>query len=400
VEQKWTLQDIFERGLESYLRTRRLPLHVHKAGHAIRRCRTAALGGHVKACPKGHVEKVFYNSCGHRSCPQCAYLKTEEWLERKAGQLLGCDHYHFTLTLPSQLYRMWRYDYPSFAALGFEAERDTFFTLLADPKFLGATPGLHVTLHTWNRALGFCPHYHVLVSGGGLGEDGTWKRARRKSLLPTEVIALVFKAKFRDGLRKLLRQGKVTLPPDMNESDADWQLEQALSQKWVVDRRKRYRDGRNVLTYFARYTRGGPLKNKRIESIEGDQVTYRKSRSYEPYEAITVSVEEMIGRILRHVPPPYLRTSRAYGLYAPNAGEKRQRCQMLIGRIPQTVDDPEVQAEIPRSEETQAEAETCPVCSRPLVIVAKMPRPRRPARDPKTRQRPPPARVTERGRAS
>ncbi len=396
---KHTLQTIFERGLAGYLRTHRLPLHVHKAGHAIRRCRTAALGGHVKGCPRGHVEKIFYNSCGHRSCPQCAYLKTEQWLERKAGQLLGCDHFHITFTLPSQLHRLFRYDYRSFAALGFEAVRDTLFELLGDPKYVGGLPGLHVTLHTWNRATLFFPHFHALVTGGGLGADGTWKAAKRKSLLATEVMALVFKAKFRDGMRKLLRQGKITLPPDTNESAADWELEQALSQKWVVDRRKRYPDARNVLTYFARYTRGGPLKSKRIVAIDDKTVTFRKSRSYEPYEAITVSIEEMIHRILRHVPPPYLRMSRSYGLYAPNAGEKRKRCQARLGLVPQTVDDPEVQAEIPRKEETPAEVETCPVCSLPLMLLAKIPRPRRRPRDPKTRQRPPPPSSSTRGRS-
>ncbi len=336
MDEKKTLQHIFERGLADYLRTHRLPLLVHKAGHAIRRCRTAALGGHVKACPLGHVEKVFYNSCGHRCCPRCAYLKTEEWLERKAGQLLGCDHFHITFTLPSQLHRLFRYDYRSLAALGFQAVRDTLFELLGDPKYMGALPGLHVTLHTWNRALLFFPHFHVLVTGGGLGAD---------------------------------------------------------------DRRKRYPDARNVLTYFARYARGGPLKSKRLEAVDDETVTFRKSRSYELYEAITVSIGEMIHRILRHVPPPYLRTSRAYGLYAPNAGEKRERCQARLGLVPQTVDDPAVQAEIPRSEDTTAEAEVCPVCSLPLVLVAKIPRPRRRPLDPKTRQRPPPASSSTRGRS-
>ena len=48
VDEKWTLQDIFERGLGTYLQTRTLPVYLHKAAQAIRRCRTAALGGHIK----------------------------------------------------------------------------------------------------------------------------------------------------------------------------------------------------------------------------------------------------------------------------------------------------------------------------------------------------------------
>src|SRR5882672_4864652 len=57
-------------------------------------CQTAALGGHIQACPDGHIARVWYNSCRHRSCPQCAYLQTERWLARQQARLLACDHYH------------------------------------------------------------------------------------------------------------------------------------------------------------------------------------------------------------------------------------------------------------------------------------------------------------------
>jgi hypothetical protein len=384
VEDTWTLQDIFERGLVGYLRRHKLPLFLHKAAQAIRRCRTAALGGHVLYCPKcADVEKVFYNSCGHRACPQCAYLRIEQWLERKAEQLLACDHYHVTFTIPQQLHRLWRYDYRAMTALGFQAVRDTLFDLAA------ALPGLHVTFHSWNRALLFFPHFHALLTGGGLGADGTWKPCR-KSLAATEVMAIVFKAKLRDGFRKLLREGKLVLPPDTNEQDALWLLEQALSRKWVVDRSKPYRHGKGVLSYFARYTRGGPLKNRRIESVDDETVTFRKNRHKEPYEAITVSIEELVGRILQHVPPPRFRTSRAYGLYAPVAAEKREICRAALGQLTLSVDDPEVQAEIPRAGEAAPAPDTCPKCGRLMVVLLEVPRPRSASKRVQTLGRPPP----------
>jgi hypothetical protein len=125
-------------------------------------------------------------------------------------------------------------------------------------KFLGATPGILLNVHTWNRALGYCPHIHALVSGGGLAADGTWKRPRRKHLLPTDVLSIVYKAKFRDGLLRLLNAGKLRLPADMNQLDVRDLLHRALFRKWVVDRRPRYEHGRGVLMYLARYVRGGP----------------------------------------------------------------------------------------------------------------------------------------------
>jgi hypothetical protein len=66
-------------------------------------CRTAALGGYIQACPDGHVSRVWYNSCRHRSCPQCASLQTERWLALQRARLLACDHYHGIFTLPHDL---------------------------------------------------------------------------------------------------------------------------------------------------------------------------------------------------------------------------------------------------------------------------------------------------------
>ena len=94
-----TLQMVFQDVFPAYEHTHPLPAHVRKAAHANMQCRTAALGGHIQACPDGHVMRVWYNSCRHRSCPQCTYLQTERWLALQRARLLACDHYHVIFTL-------------------------------------------------------------------------------------------------------------------------------------------------------------------------------------------------------------------------------------------------------------------------------------------------------------
>jgi len=84
-----TLQDIFCLGYPDYEQTHALPAHVRKAARAIMQCRTAALGGHVQACPDGHVSRIWYNSCRHRSCPQCAFLQVERWLTTQRARLVA-----------------------------------------------------------------------------------------------------------------------------------------------------------------------------------------------------------------------------------------------------------------------------------------------------------------------
>jgi hypothetical protein len=137
-----TLQDIFCASYPEYECTHALPAHVRRAARAIMQCRTAALGGHVQACPDGHMARIWYNSCRHRSGPQCAYLQTERWLALQHARLLACDHYHVIFTLPHDLNPLWLANVPVMTTLLFQAVRNTLCTLLAAPKYLGAQPGI------------------------------------------------------------------------------------------------------------------------------------------------------------------------------------------------------------------------------------------------------------------
>ena len=52
-----TLQTIFQDAFPAYEQRHALPAHVRRAAHALMQCRTAALGGHIQACPDGHVAR-------------------------------------------------------------------------------------------------------------------------------------------------------------------------------------------------------------------------------------------------------------------------------------------------------------------------------------------------------
>ncbi len=127
-----TLQAIFQDAFPAYEQRHALPAHVRRAAHALMQCRTAALGGHIQACPDGHVARVWYNSCRHRSCPQCAYLQTERWLTLQQARLLACDHSHVIFTLPHDLNSLWLANVPVMTTLLFQAVRDTLGTLLTN----------------------------------------------------------------------------------------------------------------------------------------------------------------------------------------------------------------------------------------------------------------------------
>src|SRR2546422_9015225 len=169
-------------------------------------CRTAALGGHIQACPDGHVLRVWYNSCRHRSCPQCAFLQTERWLALQQARLLACDHSHVIFTLPHALNPLWLANVPVMSTLLLQAVRETLDTLLADPTYLGAQPGIIAALHTWSQTLVLHPHLHLhgLVTGGGVTLAGQWVAVRHGFLLPVRVVMAVWWGAMLGGLRRAL----------------------------------------------------------------------------------------------------------------------------------------------------------------------------------------------------
>src|SRR5678815_7424 len=146
-----TLQTLFQDAFPAYERSHVLPAHVRRAAHALMQCRTAALGGHIQAYPDGHVSRVWYNSCRHRSCPQCAYLQAERWWALQRARLLACDHSHVIFTVPHDLTPLWLANVQVMTTLLFQAVRATLVTLLADPQYLDAQPGIIAALHTWSQ---------------------------------------------------------------------------------------------------------------------------------------------------------------------------------------------------------------------------------------------------------
>ena len=135
---KITLQTILQRGYAAYERNHRLPDYVRRAVWAILACRTAVLGGHVQACPDGHVERIWYNSCRHRRCPPWAWGQTGRWLERQQARLLACEHYHVIFTLPHELTALWLANVDEMSRRLLASAHDARFELLGDAKYLVA----------------------------------------------------------------------------------------------------------------------------------------------------------------------------------------------------------------------------------------------------------------------
>lgn len=219
-------------------------------------CRTAVLGGHIQCCPEGHVQRVWYNSCRHRSCPQCNGLSKERWLKHTESVLLDCPHHHVIFTLPSELHALWQYNRALMTDLLFEAVQATLKSFSQDKRYLDAQPGVLMTLHTWGRDLSLHPHIHCLISHGGLSHRGNWVTPKRNILFPQKPLMQVYRGKLLALLRSAIDQKVLA---DTHTPARLRSLFNRLGRKdWIVHCCKCYEHGKGVAIYLARYVRGAP----------------------------------------------------------------------------------------------------------------------------------------------
>jgi hypothetical protein len=369
------VQEIFQNNFDCYNKRHPQPLHKIKAAEAIMCCRTSALGGHVERCPHGHIERIHYNSCKNRSCPQCNALPTERWLENQKEKLLDCAHFHVIFTLPHYLLALWWSNNRSMADLLFRCAVETLTELLADERYLGATVGIIASLHTAGRNLSRHPHLHCLVTGGGWTADGTWKEVKNGFLLPFRVVQQIFRGQYVAALRQALAHGELNLPEGMARAAAERLLDHVGRKvKWHVPVRERYPHGAGVATYLARYIKGGPLKDRQIVEITEEDVGFiYMDHSDGKTKSQRLPTDRFIQRLLWHVPEPRQHTVRYYGLYHPHRAEMRARCRERLGQPPEEA--PEFLDWQTYCERTGlADRTRCPVCGERLRTVQVFPK--------------------------
>jgi hypothetical protein len=299
------IADIFREVGQAYrarFGARMLPSH-HKAMRDIELCRTAALGGQLTKCDRCGESEYSYHSCRNRHCPKCHRDRTERWLAAWRPRLLPCGYFLLTFTLPEELRSVARAHQKAVYGALMQSASSSLQKLAADPRYLGAQPGMIAVLHTWTRDMRYHPHVHILVTAGGLDRaGGTWVASKNPAfLLPCRALSAIFRAKVRDALRR------ADLLADL--PSRTWR------RKWVVHC-QHAGTGEKVLEYLGRYVHRIAITNSRLESFDGERVVFRyRDRSGE-IRRCHLEAHDFIGRFLQHVLPRSFVKIRSYGLYS------------------------------------------------------------------------------------
>jgi hypothetical protein len=191
--------------------------------------------------------------------------------------------------------------------------------LAKDPRFVGGDIGMMGGLHTWQRDMGYHPHVHFIVPGGGLSspERNQWLHSNTDFFAPVEALSPIFRAKFRDALKKT--DLFTAVPAGVWKKD------------WVVHC-KPVGDGNRALKYLAPYVYRVAITNNRIEKLQDDRVTFRfKNSDTDQWQTLTLPAIEFIHRFLQHVLPKSFVKIRYYGLMAPSKRNLLAVAQYLLG---------------------------------------------------------------------
>lgn len=329
---KYSVQDIFIKYGDDYIKNHSLSKEQWKVFNAIRNCGTKELGFHICTCDECGEQYFGYNSCRNRHCPMCQNYKREKWIQNESSYLLDSKYFHIITTVPYELNKIFLYNKKICYDILFKATSEAILTLANDSKWLGAKVGITSILHTWGGTMEFHPHIHSIVTGGGINNNH-WIACNKDYLFKVQVLGSLFKRKFLYYLKHEFN--------DLNTNFKDLKsfnkfLEPLYQKTWITYIEPPKGKKENVVEYVGRYSFRVAISNDRIKNIENGNITfeYKDYKDSAKIKEMTINAEEFIRRFLLHVLPNNFTKIKHYGLLA-NRNKKNniKLCRLLISRI-------------------------------------------------------------------
>jgi len=294
-----------------------------KALADIAACMTAQMGGHQYQCRDCGQSFWVYHGCRNRACPACHGRQMRDWLGARQAELLPCDYYHIVATVPEETRHLFLSNQKLMYSLLMKTVAGAVIDLTRDRKYLGATPGILMVLHTWTGQLHYHPHVHLLVTGGGVCDDGqSWREPPGQFLIPVKALSKLIAARFRDGLKKTKSKAFASLP------------RKTWKREWCSFCKHYGRAQQAVVDYLARYAFRIAITNTRIVAMDDIRVTFKyKQRETGEWKLCRLTGVEFLRRFLMHVLPKGFHKLRYYGLWHPSKRHLQERARLLLSLL-------------------------------------------------------------------
>lgn len=274
-----------------------------------RKCGEKEAGFTLFACPMCGEMKIVPHTCKGRFCTSCATGYTQEWSRETSRRMFNVPHRHIMFTIDERLWEIINRHRELLKDL-----MDLAVNILLEwlKKRGKVQSGAMVGIHTFGSRMNFNPHVHILVTEGGFDEAGKWIK---KDFIPFKMLRKRWQATVMAMLRKRLSESELKRNKKLFQ-----QIWDENPEGFVIYGPKNKIGNGNIeaqVGYIGRYMRRPAMALSRIINYDGQNVTFKyfdKTEQREKEE--TISVEEFISRIVKHIPDEQFKTIRYYGIYS------------------------------------------------------------------------------------
>lgn len=280
-------------------------------------CYNKDLGCSIYICPDCQEVVFVGRTCKSRMCSSCGYKYKMSRVESILTSAYHCKHRQIVFTIPKELRKYFFYPFEEMIHLLFLAVNLTIKSIFNESfkltkkglkKYLSKikwTPGFFAFLHTFGRDLKWNPHIHILIAEIKLGSNNT---CVKKEYFDFNALSLRF--------QKILLD---LLSEKLGKSFDEEKRKSYLKHKkgfYVYAEKKEFKSLKDGIEYVTRYCGRVPISENRIVNYDGKNVTFSYNNHKDnKYKEITVTAEEFIFMLLRHIIPTQFKIIRYYGFY-------------------------------------------------------------------------------------
>lgn len=284
-------------------------------------CGDPSFGGSMYVCSHCAEMKFVPFRCKSRFCPSCGVKYCQERSLSMAFKLIHCTHRHCVFTIDEQLRPFFLQDRSLLDCL-FLAVRSVVLRMFhIINKSKNFVPGFICVLHTFGRPLQWNPHIHCLITEGGFSDGGFWRVVKHFNYT---LLRKSFQTALLDELEK-------RIGPSFKKTKA--LIYRKDKNGFYVYAKPNLCDTDTVIKYICRYLGRPVIALKRIDSYDGENVTFHYNRHEDnAYIQQTLPALDFISLLIQHIPEKNFKMTRYYGLYA----RHREMDKKLYRAIPKS----------------------------------------------------------------
>jgi len=233
--------------------------------------------------------------------------------------MLNIPHRHVVFTVPHALIPLIKRNEFALLNMQMQVSAQTLKDWI-EHKY-GLRIGIISVLHTAGELKNFHAHVHMIVSWGGIDKIGSIQQIKGQ-YVRYEFLQAKFRYMYENRLIELFDDDK--LQHDFKDRFEFLRFLKRINEKnWIIHLEEAMETPSAVIRYIGRYSKRACLSEYKITQMEDEIIAFsykdykRKDFFGHPIEKEKVlNYREFFPLLLQHVPLPYFRLVRYYGIYS------------------------------------------------------------------------------------